>query len=87
MTSDTSVSVSGIAVGPRSTKLHLSTQLHLLNLCRACIAQVSEKPFVAANMMLDCHNFDLFTRLNSFCWFLFTFDICSIAEFYKCCWM
>ena len=39
-------------------------QLHLLKLCRACIVQVSEKLFVAANMMIECHQFAL---LNSFC--------------------
>jgi hypothetical protein len=39
-------------------------RLHLLKLCRACIVQVSEKLFVAANMIIECHHFDL---LNSCC--------------------
>ncbi len=63
-------------------------QLHLLRLCRACIVQVSENLFVAANMMIECHHIDL---LNSCCWFLLTqlriqvkFDR-SVADF--CCWM
>ena len=34
-------------------------QLHLLKLCRACNVQVSEKLFVAAKMMIECHHFDL----------------------------
>ena len=42
----------------------IGRQLHLIKLCRACIVQVSEKLFVAANMMIECHHFDL---LNSCC--------------------
>ncbi len=42
----------------------IGRQLHLIKLCCACIVQVSEKLFVAANMMIECHHFDL---LNSCC--------------------
>ncbi len=42
----------------------IGRQLHLIKLCRAFIVKVSEKLFVAANMMVECHRFDL---LNSCC--------------------
>ncbi len=42
----------------------IGRQSYLIKLCRACIVQVSEKLFVAANMMIECHHFDL---LNSCC--------------------
>jgi hypothetical protein len=62
----------------------IGRQLHLINLCLACIVQVSEKLFVAANMMIEWHHFDL---SNSCCWFPSTnfrikFD-CSMTGFYK----
>ena len=37
----------------------IGRQLHLIKLCRACIVQVCEKLFVAANMMVECYHFDL----------------------------
>ena len=62
----------------------IGRQLHLIKLCRACIVQVSEKLVVPANMLIECHHFDL---LNTCCWFpsnrfRIKFD-CSMADFYK----